>query len=157
MLAVSKKIKKLINEINPYTKGKALSRIQSPVNGYEIYLSKRGQDNAYFIWSGKYLTPVFSSFNWDISDFRSSVSYANLPDAILRAMDRHNGGGFKSRRDIIDLLDTIQGQLCDGKTEGAMDDLSILLQDLNEENEYDSSIKVCKEIAEHEIGRKVST
>ena len=80
----------------------------------------------------------------------------DFPDVVLRACDRHNGGGFKSKRDIIDILCTIQSQIDEDKIKGAKDDLNILLQDLTEEEEYDNKIRESPEVAEFGIGRKVA-
>ena len=157
MLKVSKKIKDMIIEHNPYSKKTEIIQITSPRDGYEIYVSRRGDDNAYFVWNGKHIISMFSSKDWDIESFRMNTSYMNdFPDVVLRACDRHNGGGFKSKRDIIDILCTIQSQIDEDKINGAKDDLNILLQDLTEEEEYDNKIKVSTEVAEFGIGRKVT-
>jgi hypothetical protein len=157
MLKVSKKIRDKIIESNPYSKKTEIIKITSPRDGYEIYVSRRGDDNAYFIWNGKYIYSIFSSKDWDIGNFRSNMSYKPLfPDVVLRACDRHNGGGFKSKRDIIDIICMIQSQIDEDKIDGAKDDLNILLQDLTEEEEYDNRVQVSSEIAEYRIGRKVT-
>ena len=149
MNKVTQKIKDEICEINPYSKKTKIERVVSPVDWVDIYVSRRKDgDNAYFLKHGKYLSTCFSSVYWRLSDFRHSCDYMGIPDSVIRAMSKDNGGGYLTRRQILDALVEVKA--------GNKWSLFILMKQLNWEDENEKKYKVSKEIAEHEIGRKLS-
>ena len=92
----------------------------------------------------------FASIYWRLDDFRSSLDYYDrCPDSVLRAMNKDNGGGYWTKRQVLD-------KLLEAKA-GSKTALDEVMDRLNWEDENEKKYKVSKEIAEHEIGRKVST
>ena len=80
---------------------------------------------------------------------RSSLDYySDCPDSVLRAMNKDNGGGYWTKRQVIDKLLEIKA--------GSKTALDEVMSRLNWEDENESRYKISKEIAEHEIGRKLS-
>ena len=73
---------------------------------------------------------------------------SNCPDSVLRAMNKDNGGGYWTKRQIID-------KLLEAKA-GSKTALAEVMDRLNWEDENEKKYKVCVEIAENQIGRKVS-
>ena len=135
----------------PWAKGLKIEQVTSPVDWIEIYAVRRKDgDNTYFLKYDKYLNTCFASIYWRLDDFRSSLSYwGDCPDSVLRAMDKDNGGGYWTKRQVIDKLLEVKA--------GSKTALDEVMSRLNWEDENEKRYKVSVEIAEHEIGRKVST
>ena len=135
----------------PWAKGLKIEQITSPVDTIEIYAVRRKDgDNTYFLSEGKYLNTCFSSNYWRLDDFRSSLNYySDCPDSVLRAMNKDNGGGYWTKRQVIDKLLEVKA--------GSKTALDEVMARLNWEDDNEKKYKVSVEIAEHEIGRKVST
>jgi len=147
---VTQKIKDEICEINPYSKKTKIERVVSPVDWVDIYVSRRKEgDNAYFLKYGKYFNTCFSSIYWRLSDFRNNCSYMDIPDSVIRAMNKDNGGGYLTRRQILDALVEVKA--------GNKFSLFRLMKQLNWEDENETRYKLCTEIAESRLGRKIST
>ena len=134
----------------PWAKGLKIEQIVSPVDWIEIYAVRRKDgDNTYFLKEDKYLNSCFASIYWRLDDFRSSLDYYDgCPDSVLRAMNKDNGGGYWTKRQVIDKLLEFKA--------GSKTALDEVMNRLNWEDENENKYKVSKEIAEHEIGRKVS-
>tara|TARA_B100001287_G_scaffold13330_1_gene10043 strand:+ start:1697 stop:2152 length:456 start_codon:yes stop_codon:yes gene_type:complete len=149
-MKVPKEIRDKIIQANPYSKKTKIEQIESPVDTVEIYVSRRKDgDNAYFLKYETYLSTVFASPYWRLSDFRNSCSYmSSMPDSVFRAMDKDNGGGYLTRRQIIDAL-------YDVKT-GSKTALAQLMTQLNWEDENETRYRLSSEIAENRLGRKLS-
>ena len=64
-------------------------------------------------------------------------------------MNKDNGGGYWTKRQVLDKLLEIK--------EGSKTALDEVMSRLNWEDENESKIKISTEIAENELGRKVST
>jgi len=149
MLKVSKQMRDKIIQTNPYSKNTKIEQIHSPVDDVEIYVSRRSDgDNAYFLSYGKYLSTVFASVYWRLSDFRNSCSYMSVNDSVLRALDKDNGGGYMTRRQIIDALYDVKS--------GSKTALKELMAKLNWEDANESRYRISTEIAESRLGRKIS-
>ena len=135
----------------PWAKGLKIEQVTSPVDWIEIYAVRRKDgDNTYFLKYDKYLNTCFASIYWRLDDFRSSLSYwGDCPDSVLRAMNKDNGGGYWTKRQVIDKLLEVKA--------GSKTALDEVMSRLNWEDENEKRYKVSVEIAEHEIGRKVST
>ncbi len=151
MKQVSQAIRNKIMEQCPWAKGLKIEQVTSPVDWIEIYAVRRKDgDNTYFLKYDKYLNTCFASIYWRLDDFRSSLSYwDDCPDSVLRAMDKDNGGGYWTKRQVIDKLLEVKA--------GSKTALDEVMSRLNWEDENEKRYKVSVEIAEHEIGRKVST
>ena len=106
MKPASQSIRNKIMEQCPWAKGLKIEQITSPVDTIEIYAVRRKDgDNTYFLSEGKYLNTCFASVYWRLDDFRSSLSYySDCPDSVLRAMNKDNGGGYWTKRQVIDKL-----------------------------------------------------
>jgi len=106
MKPASQPIRNKIMEQCPWAKGHKIEQIVSPVDSIEIYaVRKKDGDNTYFLKEDKYLNTCFASVYWRLDDFRSSLSYmSNCPDSVLRAMNKDNGGGYWTKRQVIDKL-----------------------------------------------------
>ena len=150
-MKASQAIRNKIMEICPWAKGMKIEQITSPVDTIEIYAVRRKDgDNTYFLKEGKYFNTCFASIYWRLDDFRSSLSYyGDCPDSVLRAMNKDNGGGYWTKRQVIDKLLEVKA--------GSKTALDEVMSRLNWEDENEKRYKVSVEIAEHEIGRKVST
>ena len=149
MKKVPQKIKDKICEINPYSKKTKIEQITSPVDWVDIYVSRRKDgDNAYFLQYGKYFSTCFSSPYWRLSDFRNSCNYMSVPDSVIRAMSKDNGGGYLTKRQILDTLVEVKA--------GDKFALYRLMKQLNWEDENETKYKLSTEIAESRLGRKVS-
>jgi hypothetical protein len=74
---------------------------------------------------------------------------STVPDSVIRAMNKDNGGGYWTKRQVLDKLLEIK--------EGSKTALDEVMSRLNWEDENESKIKISTEIAENELGRKVST
>lgn len=147
---VPQSIKDKIIEINPYSKKTKIEKVTSPVEEVEIYVSRRKDgENAYFVKYEKYFSTVFASVYWRLSDFRSSCDYMSVPDSVIRAMSKDNGGGYLTRRQIIDSLLEVK--------DGSKDSLQNLIDKLNWEDENETKYRLSTEIAEKRLGRKLST
>lgn len=135
----------------PWAKGHKIEQITSPVDTIEIYAVRRKDgDNTYFLQEGKYLNTCFSSIYWRLDDFRSSLAYyGNCPDSVLRALDKDNGGGYWTKRQVLDKLLEVKA--------GSKTALDEVMSRLNWEDENEKKYKISTEIAENELGRKVST
>ena len=146
----SQPIRNKIMEICPWAKGMKIEQITSPVDWIEIYAVRRKDgDNTYFLKYDKYLNTCFSSIHWRLDDFRSSLNYwSDCPDSVLRAMDKDNGGGYWTKRQVID-------KLLEAKA-GSKTALDEVMARLNWEDDNESKYKISTEIAEHELGRKLS-
>ena len=151
MKQVSQAIRNKIMEQCPWAKGLKIEQVTSPVDWIEIYAVRRKDgDNTYFLKYDKYLNTCFASIYWRLDDFRSSLNYwADCPDSVLRAMNKDNGGGYWTKRQVIDKLLEVKA--------GSKTALDEVMSRLNWEDENEKRYKVSVEIAEHEIGRKVST
>ena len=151
MKPASQPIRNQIIEQCPWAKGNRIEQIVSPVEHIDIYAVRRKDgDNTYFLKSGKYLNTCFASIYWRLDDFRSSLDYmTDCPDSVLRAMNKDNGGGYWTKRQIIDKLLEVKS--------GSKTALDELMKRLNWEDENESRYKISTEIAENELGRKVST
>ena len=147
----SQTIRNKIMEICPWAKGHKIEQIISPVDTIEIYAVRRKDgDNTYFLHDGKHLNTCFASVYWRLDDFRSSLDYySDCPDSVLRAMDKDNGGGYWTKRQVLDKLLEVKA--------GSKTALDEVMSRLNCEDENESKYKISTEIAEHELGRKVST
>ena len=134
----------------PWAKGLKIEQITSPVDTIEIYAVRRKDgDNTYFLSEGKYLNTCFASVCWRLDDFRSSLNYySDCPDSVLRAMNKDNGGGYWTKRQVLDKLLEVK--------EGSKTALDEVMARLNWEDENESKYKISTEIAEHELGRKLS-
>ena len=149
MNKVTQKIKDEICEINPYSKKTKIERVVSPVDWVDIYVSRRKDgDNAYFLKHGKYLSTCFSSVYWRLSDFRHSCDYMGIPDSVIRAMSKDNGGGYLTRRQILDALVEVKA--------GNKWSLFRLMKQLNWEDENESRYKLSPKVAQGYMGRKVA-
>ena len=73
---------------------------------------------------------------------------SKVPDSVLRAMNKDNGGGYSTTRQVID-------KLLEVKT-GSKTALDEVMSRLNWEDDNESKYKISTEIAEHELGRKLS-
>ena len=146
----SQTIRNKIMEQCPWAKGHKIEQVESPVDTIEIYAVRRKDgDNTYFLKDDKYLNTCFSSTYWRLDDFRSSCDYmSNCPDSILRAMNKDNGGGYWTKRQVIDKLLEVKA--------GSKTALDEVMDRLNWEDENEKKYKVSVEIAENQIGRKVS-
>ena len=146
----SQTIRNKIQEQCPWAKGHKIEQIVSPVDRIEIYAVRRKDgDNTYFLKNDKYLNTCFASVYWRLDDFRSSLDYmTDCPDSVLRAMNRDNGGGYWTKRQVIDKLLEVKS--------GSKTALDEVMARLNWEDENESKYKVSVEIAENSIGRKVS-
>jgi len=151
MKPASQTIRNKIQEQCPWAKGHKIEQIVSPVDWIEIYAVRRKDgDNTYFLQYDKYLNTCFSSIYWRLDDFRSSLNYwSDCPDSVLRAMNKDNGGGYWTKRQVIDKLLEVKA--------GSKTALDELMDRLNWEDENESRYKISTEIAEHELGRKVSS
>jgi len=151
MKPASQSIRNKIQEQCPWAKGHKIEQIVSPVDWIEIYAVRRKDgDNTYFLQYDKYLNTCFSSIYWRLDDFRSSLNYwSDCPDSVLRAMNKDNGGGYWTKRQVIDKLLEVKA--------GSKTALDELMDRLNWEDENESRYKISTEIAEHELGRKVSS
>ena len=151
MKPANQKIRNRIIEQCPWAKGMKIEQVVSPVDSIEIYAVRRKDgDNTYFLKEDKYLNTCFASVYWRLDDFRSSLSYmSNCPDSVLRAMNKDNGGGYWTKRQVIDKLLEVKA--------GSKTALDEVMDRLNWEDENEKKYKVSVEIAENEIGRKVST
>ena len=151
MKPASQTIRNKIQEQCPWAKGHKIEQIVSPVDWIEIYAVRRKDgDNTYFLQYDKYLNTCFSSIYWRLDDFRSSLSYwSDCPDSVLRAMNKDNGGGYWTKRQVIDKLLEVKA--------GSKTALDELMDRLNWEDENESRYKISTEIAENELGRKVSS
>ena len=151
MKQVSQAIRNKIMEQCPWAKGLKIEQVTSPVDWIEIYAVRRKDgDNTYFLKYDKYLNTCFASIYWRLDDFRSSLSAGDdCPDSVRRAMDKDNGGGYWTTRQVIDKLLEVKA--------GSKTALDEVMSRLNWEDENEKRNKVSVEIAEHEIGRKVST
>jgi len=151
MKPASQSIRNKIQEQCPWAKGHKIEQIVSPVDWIEIYAVRRKDgDNTYFLQYDKYLNTCFSSIYWRLDDFRSSLNYwSDCPDSVLRAMNKDNGGGYWTKRQVIDKLLEVKA--------GSKTALDEVMDRLNWEDENESRYKISTEIAEHELGRKVST
>ena len=149
-MKASQAIRNKIIEMCPWAKGMKIEQITSPVNTIEIYAVRRKDgDNTYFLSEGKYFNTCFASIYWRIDDFRSSLNYySDCPDSVLRAMDKDNGGGYWTKRQVID-------KLLEAKA-GSKTALDEVMSRLNWEDDNESKYKISTEIAEHELGRKLS-
>lgn len=147
----SQTIRNKIMEQCPWAKGHKIEQVESPVDTIEIYAVRRKDgDNTYFLKDDKYLNTCFSSTYWRLDDFRSSCDYmSNCPDSVLRAMNKDNGGGYWTKRQVLDKLLEVKA--------GSKTALDEVMSRLNWEDENESKYKISTEIAEHELGRKVST
>ena len=150
MKPASQKIRNKIMEQCPWAKGMKIEQVISPVDSIEIYVVRRKDgDNTYFLKEDKYLNSCFASTYWRLDDFRSSLDYySDCPDSVLRAMNKDNGGGYWTKRQIIDKLLEVKA--------GSKTALDEVMARLNWEDENEKKYKISKEIAEHEIGRKLS-
>ena len=150
-MKASQAIRNKIIEICPWAKGMKIEQITSPVNTIEIYAVRRKDgDNTYFLSEGKHLNTCFSSNYWRLDDFRSSLSYyGDCPDSVLRAMNKDNGGGYWTKRQVIDKLLEVKA--------GSKTALDEVMARLNWEDDNEKKYKISPEIAEHELGRKLST
>ena len=146
----SQEIRNKIQEQCPWAKGHKIEKIVSPVDSIEIYVVRRKDgDNTYFLKNDKYLNTCFASVYWRLDDFRSSLDYmTDCPDSVLRAMNKDNGGGYWTKRQVIDKLLEVKS--------GSKTALDEVMARLNWEDENESKYKVSVEIAENSIGRKVS-
>ncbi len=151
MKPASQSIRNKIQEQCPWAKGHKIEQIVSPVDWIEIYAVRRKDgDNTYFLQYDKYLNTCFSSIYWRLDDFRSSLNYwSDCPDSVLRAMNKDNGGGYWTKRQVIDKLLEVKA--------GSKTALDEVMDRLNWEDENESRYKISTEIAEHELGRKVSS
>ena len=151
MKPASQTIRNKIQEQCPWAKGHKIEQIVSPVDWIEIYAVRRKDgDNTYFLQYDKYLNTCFSSIYWRLDDFRSSLSYwSDCPDSVLRAMNKDNGGGYWTKRQVIDKLLEVKA--------GSKTALDEVMDRLNWEDENESRYKISTEIAENELGRKVSS
>ena len=149
-MKASQAIRNKIIEMCPWAKGMKIEQITSPVDTIEIYVVRRKDgDNTYFLQYDKYLNTCFSSIYWRLDDFRSSLNYwADCPDSVLRAMNKDNGGGYWTKRQVID-------KLLEAKA-GSKTALDEVMSRLNWEDNNESKYKISTEIAEHELGRKLS-
>ena len=149
-MKASQAIRNKIIEMCPWAKGMKIEQITSPVNTIEIYAVRRKDgDNTYFLSEGKYLNTCFASVYWRLDDVRSSLAYyGNCPDSVLRAMDKDNGGGYWTKRQVIDKLLEVKA--------GSKTALDEVMSRLNWEDDNESKYKISTEIAEHELGRKLS-
>ena len=149
-MKASQAIRNKIIEMCPWAKGMKIEQITSPVNTIDIYAVRRKDgDNTYFLSEGKYLNTCFSSNYWRLDDFRSSLSYyGDCPDSVLRAMNKDNGGGYWTKRQVIDKLLEVKA--------GSKTALDEVMSRLNWEDDNESKYKISTEIAEHELGRKLS-
>ena len=151
MKPASQTIRNKIQEQCPWAKGHKIEQIVSPVDWIEIYAVRRKDgDNTYFLQYDKYLNTCFSSIYWRLDDFRSSLNYwSDCPDSVLRAMNKDNGGGYWTKRQVIDKLLEVKA--------GSKTALDEVMDRLNWEDENESRYKISTEIAENELGRKVSS
>ena len=151
MKPASQSIRNKIQEQCPWAKGHKIEQIVSPVDWIEIYAVRRKDgDNTYFLQYDKYLNTCFSSIYWRLDDFSSSLNYwSDCPDSVLRAMNKDNGGGYWTKRQVIDKLLEVKA--------GSKTALDEVMDRLNWEDENESRYKISTEIAEHELGRKVSS
>jgi hypothetical protein len=151
MKPANQKIRNKIMDQCPWAKGLKIEQVESPVDTVEIYAVRRKDgDNTYFVKDEKYLNTCFSSIRWRLDDFRSSCDYmSTVPDSVIRAMNKDNGGGYWTKRQVLDKLLEIK--------EGSKTALDEVMSRLNWEDENESKIKISTEIAENELGRKVST
>ena len=149
-MKASQAIRNKIIEICPWAKGMKIEQITSPVDTIEIYAVRRKDgDNTYFLKYDKYFNTCFSSIYWRLDDFRSSLNYwADCPDSVLRAMNKDNGGGYWTKRQVIDKLLEVKA--------GSKTALDEVMSRLNWEDDNESKYKISTEIAEHELGRKLS-
>tara|TARA_B100000575_G_scaffold283104_1_gene275591 strand:+ start:119 stop:571 length:453 start_codon:yes stop_codon:yes gene_type:complete len=149
-MKASQAIRNKIIEMCPWAKGMKIEQITSPVDTIEIYVVRRKDgDNTYFLQYDKYLNTCFSSIYWRLDDFRSSLNYwADCPDSVLRAMNKDNGGGYWTKRQVIDKLLEVKA--------GSKTALDEVMSRLNWEDDNESKYKISTEIAEHELGRKLS-
>ena len=150
MKPVSQSIRNKIMEQCPWAKGLKIEQITSPVDTIEIYAVRRKDgDNTYVLSEGKYHNTCFASVYWRLDDFRSSLNYySDCPDSVLRAMNKDNGGGYWTKRQVIDKLLEVKA--------GSKTALDEVMARLNWEDDNESKYKISTEIAEHELGRKLS-
>ena len=89
----------------PWAKGHKIEQVESPVDTVEIYAVRRKDgDNTYFLKYETYLDTCFASNYWRLDDFRSSCDYmSKVPDSVIRAMNKDNGGGYWTKRQVLDL------------------------------------------------------
>ena len=147
----SQEIRNKIIDQCPWAKGNKIEKIISPYDPVEIYAVRRKDgDNTYFLKDDKYLNTCFASTYWRLDDFRSSCDYmSRVPDSVIRAMNKDNGGGYWTKRQVLDKLLEIKA--------GSKTALDEVMSRLNWEDENESKYKISTEIAENELGRKVST
>ena len=150
MKPASQKIRNKIMEQCPWAKGHKIEQIESPIDEVEIYAVRRKDgDNTYFLKYETYLDTCFSSSYWRLDDFRSSCHYmSKIPDSVIRAMNKDNGGGYLTRRQILDQLLEVKA--------GSKDALTKLMKTLNWEDENENKYRISSEIAENKLGRKLS-
>ena len=72
----------------------------------------------------------------------------SVPDSVIRAMNKDNGGGYLTKRQILDTLVEVKA--------GNRFALYRLMKQLNWEDENETKYKLSTEIAESRLGRKVS-
>ena len=146
----SQEIRNKIIDQCPWAKGNKIEKIVSPYDPVEIYAVRRKDgDNTYFLKYETYLDTCFASVYWRLDDFRSSCNYmSKVPDSVLRAMNKDNGGGFWTKRQVIDKLLEIKA--------GSKTALDEVMARLNWEDENEKKYKISSEIAENRLGRKLS-
>ena len=151
MKPASQEIRNKIIDQCPWAKGNKIEKIVSPVDRIEIYAVRRKDgDNTYFLKHGKYLNTCFASNYWRLDNFRSSLDYyADCPDSVLRAMNKDNGGGYWTKRQVIDKLLEVKA--------GSKTALEEVMNRLNWEDENENKYKISSEIAENLVGRKLSS
>ena len=144
-------IRNKIMEQCPWAKGHKIEQVISPVDSIEIYAVRRKDgDNTYFLKTDKYLNSCFASNYWRLDDFRNSLDYmSDCPDSVLRAMNKDNGGGYWTKRQVIDKLLEIKA--------GSKTALDEVMSRLNWEDENEKKYKISSEIAENLVGRKLSS
>ena len=151
MRPANQKIRNRIMEQCPWAKGHKIEQVESPVDTVEIYAVRRKDgDNTYFLKYETYLDTCFASNYWRLDDFRSSCNYmSKVPDSVIRAMNKENGGGYWTKRQVLD-------KLLEAKA-GSETALEEVMTRLNWEDENENKYKISTEIAENRLGRKVST
>ena len=151
MRPASQKIRNRIMEQCPWAKGHKIEQVESPVDTVEIYAVRRKDgDNTYFLKYETYLDTCFASNYWRLDDFRSSCDYmSKVPDSVIRAMNKDNGGGYWTKRQVLDKLLEVKAG-----SETALDEV---MTRLNWEDENENKYRISTEIAENRLGRKVST
>ena len=150
MKPATQPIRNKIQEQCPWAKGHKIEQIVSPVDWIEIYAVRRKDgDNTYFLKYDKYLNTCFASIYWRLDDFRSSLDYwSDCPDSVLRAMNKDNGGGYWTKREVLDKLLEVKA--------GSKTALDEVMVRLNWEDENETKYRLSSEIAEHRLGRKLS-